>query len=273
MSEFSQIGDRILNEVLELFQLRGLEVREMRPENGELVVRNAGGRIAVVNLIHLVEYYYETRDENAVGHFVDSVAASLTPRDAVAWEAARKNIYYSLHPTFTESDPPFAREVTAYCARHYILDTPDANIWITPNMLEEWGVSEEAVNRQALENGDRLLAGTELDIDNIKGCALGSFHVRDVSLKAALLLAPSFKDKVSPHFGWPVYAVIPNKRLCCFFRKSDYPALKSFISNFVGTYYEESQHVSPELLEFGPHGISSVCTWLKKGNYIMEFDS
>ena len=34
MSEFSQIGDKILNETLALFQTRGITVSETRPESG-----------------------------------------------------------------------------------------------------------------------------------------------------------------------------------------------------------------------------------------------
>lgn len=273
MSEFSQIGDRILQETLTLFQAHSIEVREMHPESGELVVQNSAGISARVNLINLVEHYYQTRDKNAVTHFVTTIVASLTSGNTVTWETASKNIYYSMHHRFVETVPPFAQEVTGYCVSHYILDTPDKNIWITQNMLDQWGVSEEAVRQQAKNNGDRLLAETPLNIDKIRSCALGSFHIHDETLKAALLLAPSFKAKVSPHFGWPLYVVMPNKRLCSFFKKSDYPVLKSFISQFVGTYYKEPQRISPELMEFSDHGVRTVCAWLKKCNYIIEFDS
>ncbi|MDY3809889.1 hypothetical protein [Desulfovibrio porci] len=272
MSEFSQIGDKILNETLALFQTWGITVSETRPESGELVVQNAEGQTALISLIHLVEHYYETRDENAVNHFVNTIVASLASHDSIAWKSARESIYYSLHPAFTKCDPPFAREVTGYCLRHYILDTPGSNIWITQAMLDEWGVNEDEVNRRAMENGDRLLAKTELEIDRVEGCALGSFLVSDASLKAALLLAPSFKAWASPHFGWSLYAVMPNKNLCSFFKKSDYPALKDFISRFVATYYKDLRPVSPELLEFGDQGVNGVCSWMERNGYLITFD-
>lgn len=273
MSEFSQIGDKVLEQVLALFQARGIDVCEMLPHEGALVVKNAAGKSAQVSLVHLVNHYYRTRDDSALTHFADTIATSLKQGDAMAWEEARHNIYCSLHHAFTEMHPPFAKEFSAYSVRHYIVDMPDKTQWITQKLLDCWGVSEDMVQRQALENGDSLLAQTDLDIKKVNGCMLGSFHVQDASLKAALLLAPSFKAKVSPLFGWPLYVVVPNKRLCSFFKKSDYPALKPVISHFVGTNYDEPKRVSPELLEMDDTGVRTVCTWLLRSGYLMEFES
>ncbi|WP_298030066.1 hypothetical protein [uncultured Desulfovibrio sp.] len=64
---------------------------------------------------------------------------------------------------------------------------------------------------------------------------------------------------------------MPNKNLCSFFKKSDYPALKDFISRFVATYYKKLRHVSPELLEFGEQCVNGG-SWVESNGYLITFD-
>ena len=272
MSEFNAIGNRILQEFISEVEKRGLTVSGMNPETGQLTLQSAQGQTLLVSLINLVEYYYRTRDKNAVNDFAAKVVATVKPEGTPGWGDARGNIYVSLYPLHTEMEPPFAKEVSDYSCRFFIRDTPDKAIWISPEHLAEWGVTEAVLERQALANGDLLLAETGLKIDDVEGRRLGSFRLRDRTLNAALLMAPALKDSVRQDFGWPLYAVIPNKITCCFFGQADFDFFEDRLANLVASEYESPRRITPELLEFSDNGIRPICTWTKRMGYIIKFD-
>ena len=243
----------------------GLELVEIRSEDGGLVIRSASGAAALINLANVTEYYTRTGDEKALDDFVARIAAALTQDDLPDWKDAREHIYYALHPrTNDEVQPPLARDVTPYCVSHLILESPTRNEWITPKMLERWGVTEEEARQTAEKNGERLLEETKFSVESLDdGIPIGHFDLEDETLNAALLLAPSLGERVGPHFGWPLYAVIPNKRRFCLFRKEDFEQLQERIIHFVIRNYDDNKFLSPELLEIGPGGIRSVGAWVE----------
>ena len=272
MSEYNEIGNMVLQEFIGQIEKRGLTVSEMLPETGQLSIRNADGGVMLISLLNLVDYYYRSRDEHAVRDFVAKVVASANPRMNPAWDKAKRDIYISLYPTTAKVEPPFAKEFSGYSSRYFILDTPDKSIWVTPGMLEEWNITEETLERQALANGNALLAETDLHIERIEGHPLGSFKVRDRTLNAALLTAPAFKEKAGKAFGWPLYAVIPNKVTCCFFGQPDFTFFEERMGVFVANNYDNPRHITPELLKFSDTGVTSICTWTRKMGYIIKFD-
>lgn len=255
----------VLETVLEKLPKYGLELVEIRSEDGGLVIRSASGAAALISLANVTEYYTRTGDEKALDDFVARIAAALTQDDLPDWKDAREHIYYALHPrTDDEVQPPLARQVTPYCVSHLILESPTRNEWITPKMLERWGVTEEEARQAAMENGDRLLEETDLSVESgDDGTSIGHFDLEDDTLNAALLLAPSLGERVGPHFGWPLYAVIPNKRRLCVFSKEDFEQLQERIIRFVIRCYDDNKFLSPELLEIGPNGIRSVGAWVE----------
>ena len=279
MSEFNTIGNIILRDFIHQVEKQGLTVGEMLPETGQLSVRNADGQSMLVSLINLVDYYYRSRDQNAVGDFVANVVATLTSQKTPGWEEAKNSVYVSLYPSVSlhssdaAMEPPFAKEIADYCSRYFILDMPSRAMWVTPGILEEWDISEAVLERQTLANGDSLLGGTDLMLDRIEGRPLGSFGLRDRTLNAALLLAPGLKNKVLKQFGWPLYAVIPNKITCCFFGQADFDFFIGRLGSFVANAYENQRHITPELLEFSDAGIKPICTWVKRMGHIIKFDS
>lgn len=255
----------VLETVLEKLPEYGLELVEIRSEDDGLVIRSASGAAALISLANVTEYYSRTGDEDVLDDFVARIAAALTQDELPDWEDAREHIYYAMHPrTEDEVQPPLAREVTPYCISHLILESPSRNEWITPKMLERWGITEDDARQAAVENGERLLEETEFSVESLDdGVRIGHFDLEDETLNAALLLAPSLGERVGPHFGWPLYAVIPNKRRFCLFSKEDFEQLQERIIHFVIRNYDDNKFLSPELLEIGPDGIRAVGAWVE----------
>ena len=190
----------VLKTVLERLPKYGLELVEIRSEDGGLVIRSASGAAALINLANVTEYYTRTGDEKALDDFVARIAAALTQDDLHDWKDAREHIYYAMHPrTDDEVQPPLARQVTPYCVSHLILESPTRNEWITPKMLERWGVTEEEARQTAEKNGERLLEETKFSVESLDdGISIGHFDLEDETLNAALLLAPLARRACRP---------------------------------------------------------------------------
>ena len=82
------------------------------------------------------------------------VAAALNPEgsgsmEPDSWEEARGHIYYAMRPYDPETLPDIYDNVTEYSIRYLILETPKRNIWVTPEMLEKWDVTEEDARQAA----------------------------------------------------------------------------------------------------------------------------
>ena len=255
----NEFDPRVLQIVLEKLPEYGLELVEMRPEENSLVIRAASGTVARISLASVTEYYAETGDENAPANFVACLADALTQDGPPDWEEARGHIHNAMCPRMPEEEAlPFSGGLTPHSARHFILETPSNNFCLTPNMLEQWGITEEEARQVADANGDRLLAETELVVQEGEQGAIGYFALEDETLNAALLLAPSFGARVGERFGWPLYAIIPNTRRFCFFSKEYFEAGADGIRDFVERSCNDSKCVTPELLEIGPDGIRAV---------------
>lgn len=256
----NEVNPHVLEVVLAKLPEYGLELVETQLDENSLVIRSAAGPLARISLANVTEYYAETGDEQAMENYVAAIAGSLAQCDSLpGWEEARGHIHNALCPRMAEEDAlPFSVGLTPCCARHLILETPSSNLCLVPDMLEQWGITEEDARQAADENGDRLLAETELVVQGGEQGSIGYFALEDETLNAALLLAPSLGKRVAPHFGWPLYAVIPNTRRFCVVSKDDFGALGENIRDFVAHFYEDSKCVTPELLEVGPDGIHAV---------------
>lgn len=255
----NRFDPHVLQAVLAKLPEYGLELVETRPDENSLVIRSASGTVAQISLASVTEYYVETGDEKAPANFVACIAEALTQDGPPDWEEARRHIHNAMCPRMPEEESlPFSVGLTPHSARHFILETPSNNFCLTPNMLEQWGITEEAARQAADENGDRLLAGTELVVQEGEQGSIGYFALEDETLNAALLLAPSFGKRVGERFGWPLYAIIPNTRRFCIFSKDYFEAGEESIREFVEKFYNDSKCVTPELLEVGPDGIRAV---------------
>lgn len=258
----NELDPRVLQIVLEKLPEYGLKLVS-QPSATSLHVSSPSHKSAMINLENVAEHYAETGDEEVLEDFVSQVAAALNPEgsgnmEPDSWEEARGHIYYAMRPYDVETLPEIYDNVTEYSIRYLILETPKRNIWVTPEMLEKWDVTEEEARQVAAENGDRLLAETELVVQEGSQGAIGYFDLEDETLNAALLFAPSFGERVGERFGWPLYAVMPTSWRFCVFSTEDYETLEDNIRDFVENFYDDSRCVTPELLQVGPGGIRAV---------------
>lgn len=257
MSDFNRIGNMVLQDFKNIIGDHGFFIKDEFPDKGQIVIENRNGRIVLVNLLNLVEYYYSTQDDQAVYNFVSTIIGSLGTEKRLSWIEDQYNVFFSLYPLDAAIKPDLSRQITDYCSRFFILNMPGKSAWVSSLMLQEWGVGEVTLERQAHENANNLLRSTELIIEDIHGCPVGSFGNAEQGLNAALLLAPSLKEKVQTTFGWPLYAVIPHKNSCVFFHKKDWKRLEGFIENKVKHDYADLQRITPELLEINDWGVKA----------------
>lgn len=270
--EFQEVINMIFQEFYQQALAAEINITGQDQETGGFYVLNAAGETMLVRLDNLLNYYWETRDENAVADFVAKIKAMTLPEEDPAWEEAKDNIFISLYPNDSEVRSPYAKDVTGYFNRFYVLDTPTRQIWILTELADKWGVAEEKLEEQAMKNGERLLSTVSLEIGDVEGHPLGSFRVEDRNLTAACLFAPGIKAKVSKDFGWPIYAVFPDKITCYFFGKDHFAYFNERIGGLVAEKYASSRKVTPELLEFSDQGIKPLCSWTNQGGYVVRFE-
>lgn len=273
MEETAQdIVNRIYQQFYEQAQAAGITFSGYDPETGTFYIPTPDGATAQVRLDNLLDYYFQTHDENAVSDFVIKIKEAVGPKDDPTWEEAKENIYVS--PCNYEGllDNPYAKERTGYFSTVYVIDTPNASIRILPQLVEEWGVTEEDLEKAAMENGARLLEKVSIEIGDVEGHLLGSFMVEDRNLTGACLFAPGMKEKVGKDFGWPIYVVFPDKITCYFFGKDTFDYFESRIGNLVAEKYDGTRRISPELMEFNDNGIKPLCSWTMQMGHIVRFD-
>lgn len=248
----------VLQDFKNIIDDHGFFIKDEFPEKGQIAIQSRSGRIVLVNLLNLVEYYYSTHDEQAVYNFVSTIIESLGTEKRLTWADDQYNVFFALYPLQAAIKPDLSRQMTSHCSRFFILHMPGKSAWVTSLMLQEWGVGEVTLERQAHENANNLLRRTEIIIEKINGCPVGSFANVEQGLSAALLLAPSLKGHLQKTFGWPLYAVIPHKNSCVFFNKKDWKQLEGFIHNKVKHDYAELPRITPELLEVNDWGVKAL---------------
>lgn len=271
MENVQEIVNAIYNQFYAKAQAVGIIFSGYDPETGIFYIPASDGSTAQIRLDNLIDYYMRSGDENAVDDFVLKIKAAVGAKEDPTWEEAKDSIYLSPCHHDSLMDNPYAREITGYFSTIYVIDTPEASIRILPSLVEKWGVTPEDLERHALENGARLLAGVDIEIGNIDGHPLGSFRVEDRNLTAACLFAPGMKEKVSQDFGWPLYVVFPDKITCYFFGEEHFDYFMERIGNLVSEKYAGTRCISPELMEFSDEGVKPLQSWTKHGDYIVSF--
>ncbi len=121
------------------------------------------------------------------------------------------------------------------------------------------GNGETDLENQANSNADKLLEKTTITYDIIENRELGLIEVEDITLKGALLFAPTMKNKVKKDFGFPFYAVIPVRDFCYIFSEKDFEFFSSRIGKVVVDEYKQSGYpITTEILKFTDKGVEVV---------------
>lgn len=272
MKQPQEIINGIYRQFYKEAEAAGIVFSRYDEETGVFYIPTSGGTMAEVRLDNLIDYYWKTRDENAVSDFVRKIKDAVTESEDPSWEEARDNIYISPANNENLADNPYSTPVTAYFSKIYVVDTPDASIRIYPHLAAKWGVTEDDIEKQALANGARLLESVDVEVGDVdgKGHMLGSFAVPDRNLTGACLFAPGMKEKVSALVGWPIYVVFPNKISCYFLGADHFGFFEENIGRLVVDMYSDGRPITPELLEFSDDGIKPLCSWMQGPGSIIK---
>src|SRR5262249_7308488 len=109
-------------------------------------------------------------DEGRMRRFVDTILAtaefSLPP-----WEEARPRVRFTPEPADSQFGDTFREPVTDRVFRVLVYASPDEMqiVWLTPDLLETWGVGREEVERAAAENMAELMRATPIETDEQHG--------------------------------------------------------------------------------------------------------
>ena len=171
----------------------------------------------------------------------------------------KNDIYISLFPNDYEFKDFLHSKITDEFSKVYVYSGQDKLTWITADDLKKWNISTADLDKQANSNADKLLSLTSISYDTIENRKLGLIEVKHTSLKAALLFAPTMKEKVKKDFGFPFYAVIPVRDFCYIFSEKDYDFLSDKIGQVVVDEYKKSGYpITTEILKFTDKGVEAV---------------
>jgi hypothetical protein len=175
------------------------------------------------------------------------------------WADAKNDIYISLFPNDYEFEDFLHSKITDAFSKVYVHSGQDKLTWITAADLKKWNITEAALDKKANDNADKLLSVTYISFDTIENRKLGLIEVDHTSLKAALLFAPSMKDKVKKDFGFPFYAVIPVRDFCYIFSEKDFDFFNARLGPVVVDEYKKSGYpITTEILKFTGKGVVAV---------------
>ncbi|MBE7175408.1 MAG: hypothetical protein INR69_03345 [Mucilaginibacter polytrichastri] len=211
-----------------------------------------------ISLDNVRRNYERDKDESHISNFVKTlISYSIDlPKN---WADAKENIYISLFPSEHDFQKFLHVKITDEFNKVYIHCEQNKFTWITKEDLKKWNITETEIDIQANNNADKLLKLTPITFDTIENRKLGLIETKHTTLKAALLFAPTMKDKVKADFGFPFYAVIPVRDFCYIFSEKDLDFFSSRIEKVVVDEYKQSGYpITTEILKFTNKGVEAV---------------
>ena len=159
----------------------------------------------VLSLDNLERIYALNPSPNSVLWFLD---AALAP----AAEISTDGLIWLLEPNDYEHRAHFIASISPRLDRVLAHAAPDGSRigWIRPADLDALGIDLVRASDQAFSNLDRELRQAKLTTDDRSPLPV-LMIITNFPSKASLLLAPSLRESVSPHIGWPVLAVAPDR--------------------------------------------------------------
>jgi hypothetical protein len=129
--------------------------------------------------------------------------------------------------------------------------------WLSPATLAGWQVDAAQAQRAADANLDALLVDAELTIETVHDRPLGMVAVTP-ALKAAVLLAPSLRSRVTGPLGWPVLALMPCRDFVYLLAERD-DALLDYLGDVVQREYRRSPYrLTTEVVRFADDGLTAI---------------
>ncbi len=218
-------------------------------------VQTDGGEVTV-SVENVRRSFERDRDKDAVIRFVEQM---LSTYEFPPWEQAKSLVYFSAEPSDYAFGNTISYKVSPGLTKALAITTPDGSkiVWLTPDALALWGVTQEEVEQAALENLSRLLEGVKLKVEEIDGMKLAMIPI-DSAFKTAAIFAPNFKILATSELEWPVLAIIPHRDFLFILSEED-RALLSRMGDAVVREYQESGHpITTEILSISDEGLYAI---------------
>jgi hypothetical protein len=248
--------DFVFDEFKMQIEKKGLKIDSV--DNTGLIYITVRGTQLKVSLDNVRRDFERDHDTTVIAHYaiaLDDAAVDMPS----SWNEVRNHIYISLFPSDYDFDKFVHESVTDSVMKIYVFSTPGNFMWIDKSDLIKWKVSESEMIKQAKANGDSLLSKSKITFDTIEDHKLGMLETEDETLKAALLFAPSMKEKAKKVFGFPFYVVIPVRDFCYLFSEKDFNFFSKKLGPTVIEEYQKSGHpITTEILKFTDQGVEAV---------------
>lgn len=159
----------------------------------------------LLSLDNLERMYAMNPSATSVSGFLDALLAPATPvsYDGLFWLLEPNT--YDEHAEFTASVSRRLERVLAHVA-----SDGSRLMWLRQSDLDALGADPAAASVRAYSNLDRELQHAKVVTDDSGGVRVLFLNTSFPS-KASLLLAPTLRESVAPHLGWPVLAVAPDR--------------------------------------------------------------
>ena len=223
------------------------------PECGRHLLKSGGGELRV-SLDNIARELDGQEDEGRMARFVDQVIA---PTEEGHWRADQ--LYWALEPNDYENKPDYREAISDQVDRVLVHYDDEAGLitWVTPDMLEELGISAEQAFTMASGNLGMELAAAEPKTMDMQGVALAMLGTK-LPFKAALILAPNLKKVLGEKIGWPLLAVVPVRDFLYL-----WPAEHLDFAGRVGPvvvreYLNSSYPISTEVFRIDDEGVEAI---------------
>lgn len=253
------MDDELTKTFLAELRRRGGDVVETLGTDTHRVRLRSGGDTdeAVVSLDNL-----RREVAHAGGALEGTVAAFVAAlldvgRRVPEWPLAARGLRWAFESRELDLRPFVHRELSQQLAVVLAFTDDDEELitLVSPPQLERWGVTLDEAKAIALENMDRLLGETEIEVDEVRGAKLGMLATHS-PFKASLLLAPSLRARVVDRLGWPLYAVIPCRDFAYLF--TDRALLGPMAKTVVREHADGAYPLSTEVLRIDDDTIAAI---------------
>jgi hypothetical protein len=208
-----------------------------------------------ITLDNLERTLADSDDESCVAEFADVV---FKPREVLSWQTASAKVFELLEPNDHLEAPPFRSPISRRLDRVLALwEGGGTARWVSPGMLEEWGVDVEAVRSAACRNLATTLADAEICWKDYHGARLGYFGTM-LPCKAALMMAANLKQIAAPTLGWPLLAVIPAQDFLLLWDASRQDLIPQLEAVVVDQFTRSAYPLTTEVFEISHEGISAI---------------
>ncbi|MFQ3591905.1 MAG: hypothetical protein SNJ82_01810 [Gemmataceae bacterium] len=237
-----------------LAELQRQQLSAQEQPDGSFVIQ-LGECTLTANLENLSREFEQTGDESLIVQFVQTIGETLqmVPPN---WEQARARLYLAAESNDHDFGDVCHQQVSDQVALVlvYVPESGHQILWVTPDLLQTWGVCRERAEAYATDNLARLLDATSLETIQADGHLLGMLATHS-PLKASLIFAPNLRAKVEATLGWPILAVIPTRDFCYLLPRSAEALLGRIGQVVISEYTKRGYPISTEVFcidEAGP---------------------